>query len=112
MARIGLALVALFCCSAAFASGVWNAVTVLQVQATIGASANLQVELSSNAIGTPPACSSPYRNWITVDMSTIYGAMLGQILQTARLSGSTVNLQGTGSCSIIASVENVSWVQE
>lgn len=47
-----------------------------------------------------------------IDTSTPGGAFAVSIAQMARLSGATISLYGTGSCSIFSAVETLSYLSE
>jgi len=91
---------------AAFAAGAWTAVTVGTVT---GLSSNgyVQISLSANSTGTTCATT---RNYALIDVSTSVGAYNAALAQSIKLSGSTVTIQGTGTC--IGAVETVSYVTE
>jgi hypothetical protein len=97
----------------AFAAGQWNGVTVTLFQPFTNQYSNpgfLQVQFSASATGAPPSCSSGFRAYAAVDLSTSSGALAAQTLLDAKLTGGTVNVVGVGSCAIDGGVETVSYV--
>lgn len=98
---------------AAFAGGSWNGVTVLNTTASTSErsspSGNVEFELSAGSTGGPGCATTT--NYVVVDVSSPGGAFAAAILQTARLSGVTVNLIGTGTCNGgFSTVEQLSYV--
>lgn len=115
MRRILLGLLLSLASAAAFAGGTWSNVTVLTLWSYtgqgFGPSGVVQAVVSANGTGVA-SCASGALATVTVDITTAGGMFAASILQAARLTGSTITIHGTGSCTTVSGTENVSNVVE
>jgi len=66
---------------------------------------------AANGTGTPN-CASGYPRSVVIDLSTPAGAYAAGIAQTVRLTGTSLTVTGTGSCSVTPTIETVASLQE
>jgi hypothetical protein len=101
---------------AAYAGGTWSGVTVSAIKLCISEGCppkdSVIIRLSAGATGTPPSCSSSYRNYIVIDTTTELGKFAAGIMQSARLLGTDITVVGTGSCSVDSAAETLASVTE
>lgn len=91
----------------AFSAGSWTGVTVSQIESCTPAAGGscatngyVQVQLSANST-TPAGCvDASHKNWVVIDVTSAAGAYAAALFQSIKLSGTTVNITGTGSCTI------------
>ena len=69
------------------------------------------VTFAANGTGTP-SCASGYPRRVAIDLSTAGGAFAASVMQMALLSGISVTVTGTGSCSVSPTIETAASVQE
>jgi len=99
--------------------GVWTdaKVTGVTLYTTGGPSGRgfLIATLSVNATGSPPTCASGYPRNVAVDVTTesgkFAGATIQQAMTTGAMLGSTITVNGTGSCTIVANTETLASIQ-
>jgi hypothetical protein len=68
------------------------------------------VKLSAGATGSPPSCSSSYRNWAVIDISEAGGGLAAAVIQQARALGGNISVEGTGNCGIDPAIETAASV--
>lgn len=98
-----LCILSLMAIPAAFAGGTWSNVTVTNIAPCTsaegcGTSGFVQVTFSANSTGWP-SCAAD-KNEAALDVTTDIGKVLMGVLQSARLSGSTVTAYGIGNCNL------------
>lgn len=95
-------------------AGTWLGVKVLEVKACTPEGCppkgRVIVKLSAGATGSPPSCSSSYRNWVAINIGEAGGAFAASLMQAARLTGMSISVEGTGSCSLASDIETAATV--
>ncbi len=106
----------LWASESAYAGGTWSGVSVAEIKACTSEGCPpkgwVVVKLSAGATGTPPSCSSSNRNFVVIDTTIPAGAFAAALMQTAKLSGMTISVAGSGSCSLDPAVETAASVTE
>jgi len=69
------------------------------------------VTFSSNGTGTP-GCASGYPRDLVIDISTPGGGFAAAIAQSAKLSGMSVTVAGTGTCGVASGTETMASIIE
>jgi len=70
------------------------------------------VQLSANALGNPPPCSSDHRDSVAIDTEGKAGGFAATMLQAGLLIGTTFSVNGTGACNVDAVIETAGTVTE
>jgi hypothetical protein len=96
--------------------GTWSSVTVVGVTACTPTRCPPKgwviVQLSANASGNPPFCSSEHRDSVAIDFKEAGGAFAAQMLQVGLVTGLTFTVNGTGTCGVDAAIETAGTVTE
>lgn len=119
MKKLILSLVAMLSILAALpalaTNGTWSNVTVTAIQPCTSyycpSPGAVEVHLSAVASGGA-TCANGYHDWVVVDVSTPTGMFAAAVLQSARLSGSTVTIVGAGSCITGYLIETMEYLTE
>jgi hypothetical protein len=69
------------------------------------------VVMSGTTSGTIPSCSTAGPNYYALDASTVTGSNMQKMLYAAQLAGASVNLLGTGSCTLQNNIETIAYIQ-
>ena len=95
--------------------GIWKDAQVTSVVAYAdgGSSGKGYVVVTFAANGTgSPHCAAGYPRSVAIDLSTAGGGFTAAIVQAAVLTGASMTVLGSGSCSVIPTVETVASVEE
>lgn len=97
--------------------GTWQNVTVVGLTACTAARCPphgwVTVQLSANATGNPPACSSDNRNMVALDTAEGRGgAFPAAMMQSSMIIATTLTIYGTGNCSVDPVIETAATVAE
>lgn len=92
----------------------WIEVTVtsIAVCTSCAPKGSVIVGLSAAGGGSPPSCSSSYRDRVIVDVSTAAGAFAAQLFQHSAETGARLMVVGTGTCDFDSRFETLSVVSE
>jgi hypothetical protein len=96
--------------------GSWTNVSVVGFTACTAARCPphgwVTVQLSANASGNPPPCSSDHRDSVAIDTEGKAEAFAVTMLQAGILMGATFSVKGAGACSVDAAIETAGIVTE